>query len=73
MPQLEVMELWGRWGSGTASIFRFERRGRRPKIQLLSRTEYCIRYLSSKCTKRIGVDMESKAIGSGFRNQTQKS
>lgn len=36
MPQLEVMELWGRWGPGTASIFRFERRGRRPRIQLLS-------------------------------------
>lgn len=39
MPQLEIMELWGRWGPGTASIFRFERRGRRPKIQLLS-TEF---------------------------------
>ncbi|ROW13871.1 hypothetical protein VPNG_03514 [Cytospora leucostoma] len=36
MPRLEVMELWGRWATGTASIFRFERRGRRPRIQLLS-------------------------------------
>lgn len=39
MPQLEVMELWGRWETGTASIFRFERRGRRPRIQLMS-TEF---------------------------------
>lgn len=36
MPQLEVMELWGRWETGTASIFRFERRARQPRIQLLS-------------------------------------
>ncbi|KAK2604574.1 hypothetical protein N8I77_007491 [Diaporthe amygdali] len=36
MPRLEVMELWSSQRFGFATIFRFERRERQPRIQLLS-------------------------------------
>ncbi|KAK7740668.1 hypothetical protein SLS53_005136 [Cytospora paraplurivora] len=70
MPQLEVMELWGRWATGTATIFRFERRGRRPRIQLLSTECCCVSKQETDCWQgvvdrlypELGIRLEVEVI-----------